>query len=150
MASNKANQSTASAQQTHPAQPTQSTQSTQSSQIEQATQPAQSEEVRAIIMEAARVQLAALNAGIAFWSGWVDSAAKFAEEVNRELASVADTSTDTDAGELVGRLTDSSREYLRRMTELPNIAVDRFNADLSIARAPARKGKRTRAARAKL
>jgi hypothetical protein len=86
------------------------------------------EDVREILLETARVQLAALNAGIAFWSGWVDSAAKFAQSVNEELIRAGSKDTDTNAA--IGRITDASREYLRKMTELPSAAISRFNENL--------------------
>ncbi len=106
----------------------------------------QSEEIRAIMLESARVQVATLNAGIAFWSAWVDAAGKFVQVANRELAAIGQP--DMKADDVIGRLTDSSREYLRRVTELPGAAVAQFNADLKTGPAP--KGRtRTRAARAK-
>lgn len=43
----------------------------------------QSEEIRKIMLETARVQIASLNAGIAFWSGWVERTAKFAQTANK-------------------------------------------------------------------
>jgi hypothetical protein len=106
----------------------------------------QSEEIRAIMLEAARVQVATLNAGIAFWSGWVEAAGKFVQATSRELVTAGDPDMNVDA--LVGRLTDSSREYLRRVTELPRAAVAQFEADLQ-TRDAGKSGKRARVARAK-
>lgn len=103
-----------------------------------------SDDIRAVMLESARVQVATLNAGIAFWSGWVDAAGKYVQATTRELATVGEPDVNVDA--VVGRLTDSSREYLRRITELPNLAVTQFNADVGSA---ATSGKRTRATRAK-
>jgi hypothetical protein len=101
--------------------------------------------IRAVMLESARVQVATLNAGIAFWSGWVDAAGSYVQATTRELAKVGEPNVNVDA--IVGRLTDSSREYLRRMTELPNLAVAQFNADIGMS--ATKNGKRTRAARAK-
>jgi outer membrane murein-binding lipoprotein Lpp len=106
----------------------------------------QSEEIRAIMLESARVQVATLNAGIAFWSSWVDAAGKFVQTTSRELATIGQSNAKVD--QIIGRVTDSSREYLRRVIELPNAAVAQFNADLKAGRSG--KGrKRTRAAKAK-
>ena len=101
--------------------------------------------VSQIMLETARVQVAALNAGIVFWSGWLEGTTKFTQAVNEELMKVGTKSSD--AGETAGKIADSSREYLRKMTELPNAAVSRFNQE--IAKNVARKAKPHRAARAK-
>ena len=105
-----------------------------------------SEDVRAIIAESARVQVASLNAAIAFWSGWVERASEFAASTSRELQRVTDKAANTD--EAIGRLTDATRAYLRRMTELPQLAADRFNDELK-AKSPATRGARRRAAKIK-
>ena len=105
-----------------------------------------SDEIRAVMLESARVQVATLNAGIAFWSGWVEAAGRYVQATTRELATVGEPDVNVDA--VVGRLTDSGREYLRRITELPNLAVTQFNADVRVGTATTN-GKRTRAARAK-
>jgi hypothetical protein len=104
-----------------------------------------SDGIRAVMMETARVQLAALNAGIEFWSGWVESASKFAQAANLELAKISNGDAKVD--ETLSRIADSSRVYLETMTELPNKAVSRFNADLQTF--TAKKPEATRSARAK-
>ena len=87
-----------------------------------------SDDIRAIMLESARVQVASMSGAIAFWTGWVEAAGKFVQAASRELATVADRDTKIDS--VVGSLTDSTREYMRRVTELPNIAVAQFNAEL--------------------
>lgn len=106
----------------------------------------QSKEIRAIMVESARAQVATLNAGIAFWSAWVDAAGKFVQATSRELATIGQPDVKVD--QVIGRLTDSSREYLRRVTELPKAAVAQFDADIK-AGGSAKGRKRTRAAKAK-
>jgi hypothetical protein len=103
-----------------------------------------SQDVRAVMVETAKMQLATLNAGIEFWSGWVESAGKFAQDVNKQLSVL--TEANTNADELVSRITDSSRKYLTTMSELPDKAVARFKAELKSERG---KGPARRAARAK-
>ncbi len=117
----------------------------------------QAEEVRAIMLESARVQLAAFNAGIAFWTNWVDSASTYATALGRELVNVMDKGVDADA--TLGRLTDASRAYLRQIADLPTIVADEFNAELAAPATSADEAgttgttsprpKRTRAARVK-
>jgi hypothetical protein len=103
-----------------------------------------SQEIRAVMVETAKMQLATLNAGIEFWSGWVQTAGKFAQDVNTQLNALGETTTNTD--ELLSRITDSSRRYLATMSELPDKAVARFKEDLKSGRG---KGPARRVARAK-
>jgi hypothetical protein len=80
------------------------------------------------MVETAKVQLATLNAGIEFWSRWVESASRFAQTSNTELAKLS--TGDVKADETLSRMVDAGRIYLKAMTELPSIAVTRFNSDL--------------------
>ncbi len=103
------------------------------------------EDVRKVMIETAQVQFASLNAGIVFWSGWLESASKFAQTLNIELTNLGKEGFDTDAS--LSKITDSSREYLRKLTELPEAATARFKKDA--AGVGARRAERTRSARAK-
>lgn len=103
------------------------------------------DDVRAVMMETAKVQLAALNAGIEFWRQWVESASKFAQTTNVALATLSNGDVKVD--ETLSRIVDSGRVYLGAMTELPNKAVTRFNSDLETF--AQKKQERTRSARAK-
>ena len=97
------------------------------------------------MIETARMQFASLNAGIVFWSGWLESASNFAQTLSTELTNLGKEGSDTDA--TLSKITDSSREYLRKMTELPEAATARFKKD--VAAAATQRTTRTRAARAK-
>ena len=102
------------------------------------------DDVRQVLLESARIQFAALNAGVAFWSKWVESTSKLAQSANEQIMVLS--KDDADSNKVVGKITDLSREYLRSLTELPNQAVARFNADLAKV-APS--AERKRAAKAK-
>lgn len=105
----------------------------------------QGDPVRDILVEAARTQLAAVTAATTFWAGWAQVAHTYAQSVSDELAKL-----DTEQGEvddLVGRITDLTRQYLRDLTELPTVSVKHFNSELERIGQPARG--RTRAARVK-
>ncbi len=97
------------------------------------------------MLETARMQLATLNAGIEFWSGWVESAGKLAQTVNKELATLGKDGAKAD--EIVSRITDSSRKYLAAMSDLPEKAAARFKKDLKPATGsgPARRMARAKA-----
>jgi len=103
------------------------------------------ESVREVMIETARVQFASLNAGIVFWSGWVESATEFAQTLNSELLNLGKAGADTDA--TLSRITDSSREFLRKVTELPEAATARFKKDAAVS--GQQRAARRRAARAK-
>ena len=100
--------------------------------------------MRGVLVEAARTQLAAVTAGIKFWAGWVESADKYTRAINAELAKLEEAG---ESGDVVGRLSDLTREYLRNMTQLPSAAVQEFNSQLETIGKP--KPKRTRAAKVK-
>ncbi len=106
---------------------------------------AQTDEVRQVVVAAARTELAAISAAISFWAGWVESAGRYAQGLGQELSGIEDGSVNSD--EVVGRLTDLSRQYLRELSELPRSSVNQFTSELKKIGQP--KAKRTRAARAK-
>ena len=110
-----------------------------------AAQPsAQRDQLRDVLVEAARTELAAVSAGIKFWAAWVESADRYTRALDDELAKLEQTG---ESGDLVGRISDLTREYLRNVTKLPSAAVSEFNSRLETIGKP--KPKRTRAARVK-
>ena len=122
--------------------------SPQPSRKKPAPKPSSSEPgdaVRDILVEAARTQLAAVTAATTFWAGWAEMADSYAKSVSDELARLE--REDGDAGDLLGRITDLTREYVRNLTELPTTSVQHFNAQLETI--GKRTSKRTRAARVK-
>ena len=107
--------------------------------------PEQSDSVRDILVEAARTQLAAVTAVTTFWAGWAEVAHTYALAVSDELAKL--DGRDGDVDDLVGRISDLTREYLRNITEIPTTSVKHFNSQLEKIGRPA--SRRTRAARVK-
>jgi len=97
--------------------------------------------VREIIIEMARTELAAITAATAFWGGWVAAADKYAATISEELARVDADPHST--GDLGGRLSDLTREYLRDLAELPTAAVEHFNSQMDKVMPPRRKRSRT-------
>lgn len=108
--------------------------------------PKQSDPVRDILVEAARTQLAAVTAATTFWAGWAEVANTYAQAVSDELARL--DAQDGDAADLLGRVSDLTRQYLRDITELPTMSVKHFNGQLEQIGTPS--SRRTRAARVKL
>jgi hypothetical protein len=105
----------------------------------------QTQQVRTMMVEVARTQLAAVTAALKFWGGWVESADRYTKKLSTELNRVDDGGADSK--QFVGRVTDLSREYLREMISLPNVAVNHFTSEMERISSPI--GKRARRARAK-
>src|ERR1017187_4065554 len=105
----------------------------------------QSEELQSIIVEVARAELAAVTAALKFWGGWVQSADKYARKISSELDKVSEGGAISK--NFAGQLTDFSREYLREIITLPNLAVEHFASEVEKISKPS--PNRTRKARAK-
>ncbi len=103
------------------------------------------EDIRQLMVETAKVQVASLDAGIAFWAGWVERTSAFAKAANKELLALSESKAD--ANQAINRLVDSSREYLRRVTELPALAASEFTSGLG--KSASAKNSRRRSARVK-
>lgn len=84
-------------------------------------------EVQDVMIEAAQVQMASVNAGIAFWREWVDTASKFVAETNRRLVRLAE---ERDAESAVLEMTDATRAYVREMGKLPEVAAKAFAKEM--------------------
>lgn len=85
-------------------------------------------DIRRLMVETARVQVASLDAGIAFWTGWVERTSDFARAANKELLALSEDKADANLA--INRLVDSSRDYLRRVSELPALAATEFTSQL--------------------
>jgi hypothetical protein len=105
------------------------------------------DQVKQLLIEAARTELAAITATTKFWAGWVEAADRYAHSLSDELARMDEAKEAGAEGDTVGRLADVTREYLRDLTVLPETAVKHFNGELQKIGAPKRR--RTRAVRAK-
>ena len=108
-------------------------------------EPPKGDAVRDVLVEAARTQLAAVSAVTTFLAGWAERANVYAKAVGDELAALE--ASDGDPSELVGRISDLTRQYLRDLTELPTLSVQHFNSQLETI--GKRTPRRTRAARVK-
>ncbi len=107
----------------------------------------QTNEIRDVIVELARAELAALTAALSFWGGWVQSASKYTQRISTELEKISEGQAVPE--KFAGQFTDLSREYLREIVTLPTVAVERFNTEIERISKPKSRPKRTRKARAK-
>lgn len=103
-------------------------------------------ELRGVLVEAARVQLATVGAAVKFWARWAESAERYTRALDDELGKVT---SDVSSSDAVARLADVSRAYLRELTDLPKATLEEFVRDLEKAAPRPAPGKRKRSARAK-
>jgi hypothetical protein len=110
-----------------------------------ASNTSNSPEIQKLLIETARVQLAAVGAAVKFWASWAQSADNYTQALSGELAKISEKNIKP--SEIISRTADLTREYVRNLIELPSVAVHRFNSE--IERMGPSKGPRKRAARAK-
>src|SRR5437660_1675393 len=103
------------------------------------------EEIQKLLIETARVQLAAVGAAVKFWASWAESADNYTQALSSELAKISEKKIKP--SEIIPRTADLTREYVRNLIELPSVAVHRFNSE--IEKMGPSNGPRKRAARAK-
>lgn len=106
-----------------------------------------SDKVQDVLMELARVQVAALNAGIEFWKSWINHASEFSTSVNDQLFKASQSKGNTD--DIIGNITDSSRKFIREVSTLPGLYSKQFENELSKRSGSAKKTKPHRRAKAK-
>jgi hypothetical protein len=99
------------------------------------------DELKDVLTDASRMQFAAVSAAVAFWSGWTESAAGYARGMADELTELSGGDASTD--DVIGRMVDLNREYLRKLTELPPAAAEQFDQEIRKM-----EGNRTRSSRA--
>jgi exonuclease V gamma subunit len=86
------------------------------------------EDLRRLLTDAIEVQLAALKAGISFWSEWIEQTGEFVNSATKTLASI--NSEDQQAKDVLLELVDASRASMRSMTEIPRHSAMRFIEEL--------------------
>ena len=116
-------------------------------------QSSKSSGIEDIIMDTVEIQLATFNAGIEFWSQWVVQTTQLSKTLEKKLDTFK-KNPDKPADVLV-EITETSREYLRKMNGLPKDVSRKFINEvdrLQKKRHPVKKktyATRTRRARAK-
>jgi hypothetical protein len=100
------------------------------------------DDLRQLLTDAVEVQLAALSAGVAFWTDWITQTSEFVQSATKTLASI--TSADHQTKDSILELVDAGRASLRAMTEIPRNTATRFIEELDklhaeVAPAPAAK-----------
>ncbi|MEO8621057.1 MAG: hypothetical protein ABI625_08320 [bacterium] len=86
------------------------------------------DDLRQLLTDAIEVQLAALKAGISFWTEWIDQTSAFVQSATTTLASINDSSQHTKDSIL--ELVDAGRASLRGLTEIPRHTATKFIEEL--------------------
>lgn len=81
------------------------------------------EELRELLTDAIEVQLAALKAGIGFWSEWIEQTSGFVQSASKTLTNI---NSEEEPKEVLLELVDAGRASVRSMTELPRHTASRF------------------------
>lgn len=91
------------------------------------TEPNREEELRRLLTDAIEVQLAALKAGMSFWSEWIEQTSQFVTSATRTLSSINEEQQTKDT---LLELVDAGRASARAMTEIPRHTAVRFLEEL--------------------
>jgi hypothetical protein len=86
------------------------------------------EELRRLLTDAIEVQLAALKAGIGFWTEWIEQTSEFVNTASKTLSSI--NTDDSQTRDVLLELVDAGRASARSMTEIPRHTATRFIEEL--------------------
>ena len=86
------------------------------------------DDLRQLLTDAIEVQLAALKAGITFWTEWIEQTSAFVQSATTTLSTINDSEHHTKDSIL--ELVDAGRASLRSMTEIPRHTATKFIEEL--------------------
>lgn len=86
------------------------------------------EDLRRLLQDAIEVQLAALKAGISFWTDWIEQTSAFVQTATTTLANIS--AEDARTRDVLLELVDAGRASVRSMTEIPRNTANRFIEEL--------------------
>jgi hypothetical protein len=92
------------------------------------TDQSREEDLRRLLTDAIEVQLAALKAGISFWTEWIEKTSEFVQEATETLSTI--NAEDQQAKDVLLGLVDAGRASIRSMTEIPRHTAERFIEEL--------------------
>jgi hypothetical protein len=95
------------------------------------TPQSREDDLRQLLTDAIEVQLAALKAGISFWTDWIEQTSEFVQSATKTLSSI--NSTDHQTKDSILELIDAGRASLRSMTEIPRNTATKFIEELDKA-----------------
>ncbi|MEP7348088.1 MAG: hypothetical protein ABI877_22655, partial [Gemmatimonadaceae bacterium] len=94
-----------------------------------------------LLTDAIEVQLAALKAGIGFWTEWIEQTSAFVQSATNALSTI--TAEDQQSKDVLLELVDAGRASARSMTEIPRHSATRFIEELDKIEAQKKATKRS-------
>jgi hypothetical protein len=85
------------------------------------------EDLRRLLTDAIEVQLAALKAGISFWTEWIEQTSEFVQSATKTLSAI---NTEDPPKDVLLELVDAGRASMRAITEIPRHTAARFIEEL--------------------
>ena len=92
------------------------------------TEPTREEDLRQLLTDAIEVQLAALKAGISFWSEWIEHTTTFVQSATKTLSSI--NTDDPKSRDVVLELLDAGRASVRSLIDIPRHTSAHFIEEL--------------------
>jgi hypothetical protein len=92
------------------------------------TELSREEDLRQLLTDAIEVQLAALKAGISFWTDWIEETSEFVQSATKALANI--NAEDAKTRDVLLELVDAGRASVRSMTEIPRNTANKFIEEL--------------------
>lgn len=92
------------------------------------TEQSREEALRRLLADAVEVQLAALKAGISFWTEWIEQTSVFVQSATKSLSTF--NAEDQETKDVLLELVDAGRASIRAMTEIPRNTATRFIEEL--------------------
>jgi hypothetical protein len=92
------------------------------------TEQTREDDLRALLTDAIEVQLAALKAGISFWTEWIEHTSTFVQSATKTLTSI--NTDDPKSKDVVLELLDAGRASVRALTEIPRHTATHFVEEL--------------------
>ena len=92
------------------------------------TEPTREEDLRLLLQDAIEVQLAALKAGISFWTEWIEHTTTFVQSATKTLSSI--NTDDPKSRDVVLELLDAGRASVRSLTDIPRHVAANFIEEL--------------------
>ena len=87
-------------------------------------QSSKSSGIENILMDTVEIQLATFNAGIKFWSQWVVQTTQLSKTLEKKLDTFK--KKPNKPADVLVEITETSREYLRKMSGLPKDVARKF------------------------
>lgn len=84
--------------------------------------------IEEILTDTAEVQLATFNAGIEFWTNWVQQTTQLSKNLEQKLNDYKQNPSDS--AQILLDISETNREYLRELNNLPKEVASKFVSEM--------------------